>query len=137
MLLTADLYPSVRAVLDISLDDTALPDEIIEKPVFAGGAELDVLERDSLAETRTGTTRRHLINAAIYFCAARLAPAIPSIVSENLGDYSYSRSAVDWNKRAASLLAQAEQEIAAVVSPGSSSASYPTFFAVASGSRGR
>ena len=137
MLLTAADYPSVRAVLDITLDADSLPDSIIELPVYAGSAEADVAAKDPLYATRTGTDKLHIRNALILFCAARIAPAMPSITAETQGPYVQARSPVDWMKRQAELTGRAESEIAAVLTPTQSTVKYPTFFTTGYGTRGR
>lgn len=135
MLLTAAEYPSIRAVLDVSLDAIALPDSVIELPIYGGSAELEIMRRDPLADTRTGVDKRRVMNAIIYLTAAYLAPAIPQIASESLGDYSYSRSNVDWMKLAAELRSRAESELSAVISS-TDTTPIPSFFGVAQGRRG-
>ena len=134
-LLTAAEYPSIRAALDVGLDAVALPDSIIELPIYGGSAELEILRRDPDAYERTGLNKRRVMNAIIYLTAAYLAPAIPKITSETLGDYSYGRQVVDWTKLAIEMRSRADQELSAVTQ-GSGTIAIPSMFGVASGRRG-
>jgi hypothetical protein len=136
-LITAAVYSDIRAAIDISLDDTVLPDSIIALDLYAGAAEREVLSRDADALTRTGADLARVTTAAVLFAAARLAPAIPNITAEESDDVRYTRQAVDWAKRAADLRALAEIELQAVLAPSATTPSRPTMFARAMGGRGR
>ena len=78
--LTSTEYPSIRAVLDVSLDSTVLPDATIALDVFQGAAEADVERQDPSWASRTGAEATAIQQAAIYYTAARIAPryACPS-----------------------------------------------------------
>lgn len=139
MLATAD-YPAVREVLDVSLTTSNLPDATIERSVYKTAAIADVVELYPTAVSETvAANQARLTRAAIYFCAARLAPAVVRITSLNVStrDMSYSRQTFDPQERAAELRALAEAEIAEIVTPDEEAATRPTMFAVASGTRGR
>jgi hypothetical protein len=134
-------YPAIRAALDITLGTTSLPDETIEQSIFLGAAESQILQQDPQAETRTGTAREHVRNAAILLCAALIAGSMVSrVTTESLpgGGYSHGRPAVDWTKRAEELRGRSEQELAQVITPSApKTAERPTMFTVVSGTRGR
>lgn len=137
-LLTVDDYPAIRAALDTSLDATALPNKVIDEDIYAGAAWADVVERYPGADTETDTAvLTRLRRAAIYFAAARLAPAVVRITSLSVSvqGVNYSKPVFDPEKRAAELRALADAELDAVLTPGE--LSRPTFFTVASGQRGR
>jgi len=137
-LLSSTDYPSVRAAIDTSLDSAVLPDALIARDVFVGAAELDVLARDPLAASRTGTDATRITLAAIYLTAARLCPAVPNIIEEeDTGQHRYRRQATDWTKRAAELRGMADAEIQAILAPTATTPGRPTMFVAASGRRGR
>lgn len=136
-ILTYGDYEAVRKSLDLSLDEAALPSEIIELPVFGPAGESDVLERDpySLGYQTTDTVAWERVRrAAIWFTAARLAPAVPALTMERLGDWSMSRKETDFGALAATLRGRAAAELAQNVT-GSSPAPLPSF-TLACGRRG-
>lgn len=135
--ITSAQYPAVRAALDVSLDATTLPDATIGLAIYAGAAAVDVKRRDPAWATRTGDALQRLENAQVLFTAALLAPAVPAIEREQMQDYSYTRSKVDWTARAATLIERANEELAAVVTPTATTPGRPAFFSVAHGGRGR
>jgi hypothetical protein len=135
--LASTAYPSIRAALDVSLDSTVLPDATIGLAIFQGAAEADVERQDPQWATRTGADATAIQNAAIYYTAARIAPSIPNITGEAIGDSSYRREAVDWTARAAWLRSQGDAALASILTPTTVPADRPTFFAVAAGCRGR
>lgn len=136
-LLTSADYPAIRAMIDISLDSTTLPDAIIALDAYIGAGMRDVLLLDPLAESRTGTELQHARTAAIQFTAARIAPAIPRLQGETFGDYRYQLQPVDWEARASALRAAAGAELDAYLDTGDLTSDMPTMFGVAHGSRGR
>lgn len=140
-LLTQADYETVRKAIDSSLSISDLPDETIALPIYEAAAIRDVLDRDPTAASRTGNELRRVRDAAIFFCAARLAIPITGKMVINLSvqnrDLSWSRPAYDGAKRKADLLALAEAELAEVLTPSDETAEMPTMFTVASGRRGR
>lgn len=139
LLATAD-YPAVREVLDVSLTVTNLPDATIARSIYKDAAIADVVALYPTAASEENAAKQaRLTRAAIYFCAARLAPAAVRITALNVStrDMSYSRQTFDPAERAAELRALAEAEIAEIVTPDEETPGRPTMFAVASGTRGR
>lgn len=135
-LITATHYPAVRAALDVSLTAQVLPDATIALSIYHGAAEAEILARDPLAATRTGDELQHIQNAAVLLTAALLAAAMPAYTAETFSDYSYQRK-VDWAARAAELRKRAEAELATVLEPENpTTASKPTMFTTAPGTRG-
>lgn len=132
-------FPAIRACLDTELNSTSLPDSTMSQDVFMQAADRDVTDIDPDAETRTGTEAERVRLAAIYFCAARLAPAVVRITSMSIQarDLSLTKQTFDPTKRAEELRALAAEELAAVLEPAATSPSRPTTFAVAPGYRGR
>lgn len=133
-LLSPELYDSIRAVLDASLDSTALPDSMIASAPFAPRAERWIITSVPTADDAEGADLASLTLAAIYYCAALLAPSLPSLTAQRAGDLSISRQGVDWNARAAELLAKASDELLLVAT---SESAVVTHFTVAHGYRGR
>lgn len=137
-LLTSADYPAIRAMIEIGLDATTLPDAIIALDAYIGAGMRDVLALDPLAETRTDPTEAlHAKTAAILFTAARIVGALVQVIKETRADHSYERSRVDTVARAAELRAQASSELDAYLDIGDATSDRPTFFTVASGRRGR
>lgn len=135
-ILSSDEYPEIRAALDADLNANDLPDSIIAMTIYKDAADQDVLERDPDAATRTGEDANRVKRAAIYFCAARLAPVVVRLTSLSVTtrDMSYSRATFDPEERAAQLRNMAEEQLALVleVDP-----ARPAFFSVAHGTRGK
>lgn len=138
-ILTAADYPAIRAALDVELDAEALPDDMINMSIYRAAADQDVIDLDPLAESRTdGTEVARVKRAAIYFCAARLAPVVPRIQRMTMGgDTSFERSVFDPQQRAGELRAMARDEIDEILTPAEDAPRKPTFFSKASGRRGR
>jgi hypothetical protein len=138
-LLSSADYPAVRAAIDVSLGKSELPDDTIALGIYHAAAVQEVLARDPDAESRTGDELARVQRAAVYFCAARLCPAVVRLTSLSIQtrDISYSKPAQDPDERAAELRALAEAEIAAVLTPSEDDYARPTMFAVAKGYRGR
>ncbi len=133
-LLNNNHYPAVRAALDTSLSESKLPDSVISLSIYAPAAELDVLARDPDAEGRTGDELERVTNAAIYFCAARLAPALPQLLATSDEHNEWRWQARDWQARARELRQLADENLNAVLEGGE--VVRPAVFAVASGRRG-
>lgn len=137
-ILTADLYPSVRAALDVSLDAATLPDGVIGLDIYAGAAERWVKANDPQwsAHLAVPDDAMRLRNAAVYSCAALLAYAVPVLTREDIGqsDYSYSRDAIAPADLAAQLRTRAAAELAGLLPVGTAGA-LPFFFGVAPGAR--
>jgi len=134
-IISSDDFDSVRAALDTSLEADDLPDVLIALPIYAGRAELLLLERDPLAATRVGTEALHIRLAAIFFTASLIAPAIPAITSLKADEVQYART-IDWYVRAGDLRALADAEIDAVLNVGfEDDADRPIAFTTAGGGR--
>lgn len=138
-ILSGDLdMRAVRAAIDTSLDETVLPDSTIQLDLYLFAGEAEVYRRDPLADSRTGTARQHIVNAAVCYVAALLAVALPNIQSESTADGArYQRETVKWNELAAALRARGEQELGYVLDGGSVTSLRWNMFAKASGTRGR
>jgi hypothetical protein len=139
-ILTVEHFDQVRAAVDISLidpeidadEDQILPDSIIAMDIYQGLAELAVEERDPDFASRTGSDLLRVRNAAVYFTASLLVPAIPFLTREVFGDYSYTRKDFDLDAHARKLWSRGEGMIAAVTGTDQ----MPPFFDVACGYRG-
>lgn len=145
ILTTAD-YPAVLAALDTLLTSAQVPDSLLDLPIYSEAAIQDVYDAYSAAgsaanpanETNAANQTR-ITRAAIYYCAARLAPAVVRITSLQITtrDGSYSRQVFDPAKRAAELQAMAAEELADILEPSEETPNRPTVFALARGYRGR
>ena len=130
-------YPAVRAALDTSLSKSDLPDEIVEQSIYKDAAIQDVLALDEDALSRTDADEIAAVQrAAIFFCAARLAPAVAKITALTVTtrDLSYQKPAFDPEARAEELRELAADEIGRVVTVATRR---PTMFYAATGTRGR
>jgi len=138
-ILSSTDYPSIRAALDVDLDSSNLPDSTIALDIYSGAADQLVYNRDPSADSRTGDDADRIKRAAIYFCAALLAPVVVRITSlaVQTRDVSYSRPVFDPAERAAELRALAEAEIDEVLTPTEEAPGRPTMFDTAAGTRGR
>lgn len=138
-ILSSTDYPAIRAALDVNLDSSNLPDDVIALDIYSNHADQLVYERDEDADDRTGEDANRIKRAAIYFCAALLAPVVVRITSlaVQTRDVSFNRPVFDPVQRAADLRAMAEAEIDEVLTPTEDAPGRPTMFDVAAGTRGR
>jgi hypothetical protein len=137
-LLHGGLYDAVRAALDTSLTEDDVSSTTIAHTVYGPAAEAEVLRRAPGADALPAATRELAVRAAVWLCAALLAPAVPQLLQERIGPDALQYAQIDWQARAALLRARADAEIAAVLNT-QASATYamPTLFATAAGTRGR
>jgi len=139
-ILTSTEYPAVLAALDTKLTDADIPDSLLDQTIYKDAAIQDVVDIYPTAASETDTDNQtRITRAAIYFCAARLAPAAVRITSLNVTtrDMSFSRHVFDPAKRAAELVAMANDELAEILTPSDDTPYMPTMFTVAHGYRGR
>ena len=131
-------YPDVRAALDTHLSASDLPDDTIALIIYALAADQDVLNLDPDAESRTGEDANRVLRAAIFFCAARLAPAVIKLTSLSITtrDMSYQKKAFDPDERSAELRGMATDLINEIIEPTQTSPSRPVTFSRAPGIRG-
>lgn len=132
-------YPAIRAAIDTDLDTGTLSDNAIGLNIYAGAADQDVYARDPDADSRTGEDANRIKRAAVYFCAARLCPAVVRITSLSVTarDLNYSKPTFDPDERAADLRQMAEDELEAILDPDEDTPGRPTMFTYAPGTRGR
>jgi hypothetical protein len=135
--LDADSPAQVRKLLDLGLEQDALPDEVIQQSIYAGAAEAELMERDPNAITypEGSIAKERAVRAAILLTAARLAPSLPGVVTERLGDWQFTQTPPDLTAIAASLRGMAAQQISLNVN-GRANVPLPSFW-LASGARGR
>lgn len=143
-ILTSEEYPAILAALDSrltgGLNKGEVPDKILDQTIYAPAAIQDVLKRHPTAAAELIETKQaHITRAAIYFCAARLAPAVVRITSLTVQtrDLAFSREVFDPTKRAAELREMAEEELAEILEPEEETPNRPRTFTVAHGYRGR
>lgn len=132
-------YPAVLACLDTKLTSSDIPDTMLDRTIYKAAAIQDVTDLYPTAASETVAAKQvKITRAAIYFCAARLAPAAVRITSLSVTtrDQSYSRQTYDPAERAAELRALATAELADIVTPADETPNMPTMFALAMGRRG-
>jgi hypothetical protein len=132
-LLSSTDFPAIRAAIDLSLDEATLPDDVIWLDIYVGEAERYVA-------SQTADTGQNAKNAVVYWAASLIAPSVPQLTGERdtLGE-SYQRKVEDVAELVARLRAKAAEQIdiANEVDPELlTTANRPTFFALASGTRG-
>lgn len=133
-----DSYAEIRAMLDVTLEEERLPDQIIGMAAYAGEAERRVIERVPGWATLSADLFERVRLAVVLTTAGLLAPAMPAITREDRLSYSYTRAQVDWAGRAAQLFNQAEEQLALVAPPAESemTGGVRLFFDVAKTRRG-
>ena len=139
-ILTSTEYLAVLAALDTKLTTSDVPNSLLALPIYHDAAVDDVLEIYPEAESEADTDNQAKITrAAIFFCAARLAPAVVRLTSVNIAtrDGSYSRQVFDPEKRAAELRAEAEELLNDIVEPEEETSNQPIMFTTVGGNRGR
>ncbi len=128
-ILDADDYGMIRSAIDVSLTAARLPDATIELPIYLGAAESEVLRRIPDAATRVGEELQHVKNAIALLVAALLAPTIPRMSSEKMGEYQYQlASASKVGDIVAELRGRADQELRFLELPSATTRAEPPFF---------
>jgi hypothetical protein len=132
-------YVQVRYVLDLSLDDTSLPDSKIGLGVFVDAAEAEVkmLDPDWAAHLADAATEGPVVWAAVYLTAARIIPSLPVLTGGATADDRYTRAAFDPAVRAAELRAKAVAVLVPIVATTSPVVVTGETFSLACGRRGR
>lgn len=132
-------FPTIRALIDVSITPHDLSDDIIKSEVFLAAAEQEVLGLDPDAATRTGEDQQRIKRAVMYFTAANLVPSVVRITSQtvNVRDSSFSRQTFDVSEKVAELRGKAFGEISAVIDPDEDTPARPTMFTTVPGYRGR
>lgn len=137
---TAGNTISVRRALDPSLTADTLSDELIEDDVFLLPAlgELERRDPDALTYSeQDDPTEYNAVRIALCFLvAAEIAPVLPVITGERLGDRQYSRERWDGAAMAARLRGKAAAALASYLEE-DGLARPPLLFTVAHGYRGR
>lgn len=138
-ILTSADFPAIRAALDTELDTNSLTDAVIALDIYSGAADQDVLALDPDAESRIGEDANRIQRAAVFFCAARLAPVVLRILnlSALTRDLRYSKPVFNPEDRANELRGMAVEEINEVLTPGGLATSMPRQFSSVSGIRGK
>jgi hypothetical protein len=116
--LSTGQFPGVRAAIDISLDASNLPDDVIDLPQYRGDAERWIVASNPDAATYAPGSEQYQTTqvAAIYACAALIGPAVPMLTGETYSDgYRYTRDKVDPLALADSLWLKARQALAAAM----------------------
>lgn len=133
-------YPAIRAVLDVSLSRTDLPDDTIEQDVFLGRAEAELLARVPDAASRTGAELLSVKRALVYLTAAALAHSVVRITAlsvQGRDTMKMAKAIFDPDEKAAELRSRAEHELGQLLTPDEVTPARPTMFAVMHGTRGR
>lgn len=141
-LLSSADYPTIRAAMDVSLNDRTLPDEIIGLDIYTGAAERRLaseLEMTTAAVAGlTGESKTIAVSVAVQFAAASLCMAIPNIRRKNLGGDVDLFIENDWRMRADVLTGSALVELEELKGLlGLDSRMVPRFFSVVHGTRMR
>jgi hypothetical protein len=141
-ILAATDFPEVRAALDVSLDITNLPDDVIALDIYLGRATEWVISRNAAAAAYVGAVdaaSRAIRRACILATAALVAPSLPWLSQETYeNQHSYKRQEVDLGSLVADLWSQANDQIEASlpVDERAVSGGGKPFFTTAKGRRG-
>lgn len=81
-------FDEVRRAVDPTLDDGAIPDELIASPLYLGRAEKWVRSYDAQAADRTGVQQEDIHLAIILKTASLLSPGIPQTKQTNMAGHS-------------------------------------------------
>jgi hypothetical protein len=133
-LLTTTIFPDVRALLDLSLDERSLPDSVIQLNVFGHAAERELLV--AYPDAEDDPNQDSVLHALALLTASKIAPSLPSIVREHTETHQIERARVDYAVLGDQLRAQA-LEVLGTLQSAVSVTEIPVFFTVASGYRGR
>lgn len=87
-LLPVNRYDDIRRAVDPTLEDEAIPDEVISSPVYLGEAERWARGLDVLAATRSGDEQEALYMGIIYYTAALISPMIPQSKQANMAGHA-------------------------------------------------
>ncbi len=138
-ILTADDWKSVRAALDVDLDETGLPNKTIALDIFSGAAQREVRRRVDDAENKTGDDLLRVSEAAVLLTAARLASSTirPTSITVQTRDMNYSRPAWKSKEKSAELRQMASEAIDDLNKPDDVLPYRMTAFAKATGRRGQ
>lgn len=138
ILTTAD-YPAIRAALDVGLNEAQLTNATIGQDIFVGAAESELLRRVPDAASKVGEDLKRVKRALVYLTAALLAHSVVRVTSMSIQtrDLSYSKQTFDPDEKAAELRGRAEVEIAALVSPNTTTPEMPRMFTLAGAYRER
>jgi hypothetical protein len=136
-LLQDDDYPSIRAALHVALTEDELPDTLLALDVYSGQAERRVRQAVPTLDDLPSEQRAAARTAAIYYCAAILAPRLPNLTAEGIGTYKVQAQAQDLKALAADLEQQASLALAQIPGEAAEQILAPPIFDVASGYRGR
>lgn len=124
-------------LIDSTLTEVQLPDDVIGMSVFQGMAEKDVIRIYPAAATETDSEKiEHIQRATILLTASYIAPSIPSLQGEHLGNYQYRRIAIDSNALADRLRGLAEDELTQIDPLDDDGEVIPIMFTTAIGPRG-
>lgn len=120
-LFTADTYSMVRSALNAGLDETSLPNEMIDLSIYGPAAVAWVQGQDIFAVTYTQATNpvklQNARNAVAFYIASIISNQVPRVVSEQFGDYRYQIEAFNANEQAELMLEFANNFIAMNIEP--------------------
>lgn len=129
---------NVRAAIDVSLAAQNLPNAVIELDIYKGRAIRTIQARDPDYATRTGAAAAHLNTAADLLTASKAVFVVPAVKAQTFAqNQGYTREALDPEVVSARLIAEAEDELNEVLTPGDDPDVMPTMFTLACGRRGR
>lgn len=132
-LIDSEFFDQIRAALGRYIDADMLPDNIISMPIYLDAGIYEVLQRDPLAESRTGAELTRVQNAAVLFTAYFLTFIDTRVNSEKEGDITLTYDNTSLEKLAEMLRLRAMSEIDSVIGMMSLR---PTTFTLAQGRRG-
>jgi hypothetical protein len=122
---------AVRAALLPTLEEEELPDDVINKSIYAGRAASYILSRDAGAAEREGAELQHIKNALNLYTASLIAPFMATKTREQIDNFAVSMDKIDWTARAKELSRSTEEELSYVLGTATTTAPpMPTFLVV-------
>ena len=97
-----EFVDDIRSLVWISLTKSDLPDSIILKPVYLRSAELDIAQLIGSGydqQLQNATNREKIAIAVQMKTAAKIIPALPQIIEEQVLRERYEFATVDWQER--------------------------------------
>ena len=102
----SNFLADVRSLVWISIDSTDLPDETMLRSVYLRSAELETIERLGLTSTeyrqklQTDPDFRERVTIAIQRReAAKIIPALPQIISQQIFDARVGYAQINWEEK--------------------------------------
>ena len=75
-------YPAVRSAVGFWVDDTIVPDGVLDQSIYVPASEMEIKDLVPGAETKTGNPLFYIKNAIIYRTAYKLVLSYPQLIQQ-------------------------------------------------------